>query len=83
MYYISDGKVYIRDGSGYRRVGITAKNKVIVTRELESVTVVPGSSKVKKLKDPVPATLDEVLRKFNVSEDRPVPAEDCPVQAED
>lgn len=73
MYYVSDGKVYIKDGSTYRNVGITAKDKVITHHELESVTVVPGEIVVSALTEPVALTLDELIKKFNISEENPVP----------
>ena len=43
MFYVSDGKVYVREGDHFRNVGFTAKDKVITRRELESTSVVMGS----------------------------------------
>ena len=43
MFYVSDGKVYVREGDHFRNVGFTAKDKVITRRELESTSVVMGT----------------------------------------
>lgn len=43
MFYVSDGKVYVREGNHFRNVGFTAKDKVITRRELESTSVVMGT----------------------------------------
>lgn len=32
MFYVSDGKVYVREGDHFRNVGFTAKDKVITRR---------------------------------------------------
>lgn len=72
MYYISGNKVYVKDGNAYRQVAITAKDKVVETRELESVTVTPSDTTVKKLSGATAATLDEVIKRFHISEDNPV-----------
>lgn len=73
MFYVSDGKVYIREGDRYRNVGFTAKDKVITRRELESTSVVMGTVVVDTLNDPVPLTREEVITKFGLSENNPIP----------
>lgn len=73
MLYTNGSKVYQVDDDGtVRGVQVTAKDKVVTVRELESVTVKPVR-KVKSLPDgAVPATLGEVIAKFNVSEGNPL-----------
>nr|DAG69211.1 MAG TPA: hypothetical protein [Caudoviricetes sp.] len=73
MFYVSDGKVYIREGNRYRNVGFTAKDKVITRRELESTSVVMGAVVVDTLNDPTPLTREEIITKFNLSEGNPIP----------
>lgn len=73
MFYVSDGKVYIREGDRYRNVGFTAKDKVITRRELESTSVVMGAVVVDTLSDPTPLTREEIITKFNLSEGNPIP----------
>ncbi|MCL1872966.1 MAG: hypothetical protein FWF85_02480 [Clostridiales bacterium] len=79
MYYISDGKIYMKEGKGFQEVSIIAKNKVIVTQELESVTVTSSKVKVKTLKNPQSATLEEIIAKFNLSEDNSIMGEEVVV----
>lgn len=78
MFYVSDGKVYIREGERFRNVGFTAKDKVITRRELESTSVVMGTVVVDAISDPAPLTREEIITKFNLSENNPIP-----VMAED
>lgn len=73
MFYVADGKVYVREGDRFRNVGFTAKDKVITRRELESTEVVMGTVIVDKLDNPIPATREEVIAKFNLSENNPIP----------
>ena len=62
MFYVSDGKVYVREGDHFRNVGFTAKDKVITRRELESTSVVMGT-----------VAREEIITKFNLSEENPIP----------
>lgn len=73
MFYVSDGKVYVREGDHFRNVGFTAKDKVITRRELESTSVVMGTVVVDTLSDPAPLTREEIITKFNLSEGNPIP----------
>lgn len=73
MFYVADGKVYIKEGNAYRNVGFTAKDKVITHRELESVTLVRGDVVVDSLNSPSLLTQDEIIRKFSLSEENPIP----------
>lgn len=72
MYFVSEGKVYIRDGEVYRNVGFIAKNKVIVTKELESITMVLGDVTAEELTDAVELSEKEVIAKFGLSEENPI-----------
>lgn len=74
MFYIEEGAIYEKVDGGYRNVSIIAKDKVIEVRELESVTVETSDVVVKELKgDMTPYTLDDLVKKFNVSEKNPIP----------
>lgn len=73
MFYVADGRVYIQEGDHFRNVGFTAKDKVITQRELESTEVVMGTVVVDTLDDPVLLTREEVIAKFNLSENNPIP----------
>lgn len=73
MFYVSDGKVYVREGDHFRNVGFTAKDKVITRRELESTSVVMGTVVVDTLDNPVALTREEIITKFNLSEKNPIP----------
>lgn len=73
MYYVANGKVYADVGDGkVKGVSITAKDKVVTTRELESVTPKLVGGAVDMPEGAVPCTLDMVVAKFNVSESNPV-----------
>lgn len=74
MYFIEDNAVYQWDESvqAYVNIGITAKNKVKVVKELESVSVVRGTAKKKELKSGMAYTLEEIIAKFAVSEENPL-----------
>ena len=76
MYYIENGKVYVKEGDAYRNVGVSVKNRVIVTKELESVSVTAGTELVESLKRPQVATLDEVIAKMGITEETPLIAEE-------
>lgn len=73
MFYVSDGKVYVREGNHFRNVGFTAKDKVITQRELESTSMVMGTVVVDTLDDSVALTREEIITKFNLSEKNPIP----------
>lgn len=73
MFYVSDGKVYVREGDHFRNVGFTAKDKVITRCELESTSVVMGTVVVDTLDNPVALTREEIITKFNLSESNPIP----------
>ena len=73
MFYVSDGKVYVREGDHFRNVGFTAKDKVITRRELESTSVVMGTVVVDTLDNPVALTREEIITKFSLSEENPIP----------
>ena len=73
MFYVSDGKVYVREEDHFRNVGFTAKDKVITRRELESTSVVMGTVVVDTLDNPVVLTREEIITKFNLSEKNPIP----------
>lgn len=73
MFYVSDGKVYVREGDHFRNVGFTAKDKVITRCELESTSVVMGTVVVDTLDNPVALTREEIITKFNLSEENPIP----------
>lgn len=75
MYYIHKGSVFIKDDKGaYINVSILAKNKVIVTQELESITVNENKKCViYDVEDKKPYTLEEIQNKFHLSEENPIP----------
>lgn len=71
--YLANGNVYMVGEDGLAHpTDVTAKDKVIEVRELESVTVSPQKKTVKLPKGAVPITQDELIRKFNVSEKNPL-----------
>ena len=67
MYYIdTKNRIWMESGDGFVQVGIEAKDKVTVIKELESVTVVPSIDVAQV------ATLDTIVAKFHVSEENPI-----------
>lgn len=62
----------MESGKDFVQVGVEAKDKVTVIKELESVTVVPSDIKAKKIDVASMATLDTIVKKFHVSEDNPI-----------
>lgn len=73
MLYTNGSKAYQVDADGtVHGIDVTAKDKVVEVRELESVTVAPAA-KLKSLPSgAVPVTLDELVAKFNISEQNPL-----------
>ena len=79
MFYVVDGSVYTERADGkYVNVEITGKDKVIVSRELESVTVNEGDVVIDDVGSALPCTLNTIIAKFNVSEANPVPFAEKP-----
>lgn len=73
MYYIADGKAYADAGKGkVKGIDVTAKDKVVEVRELESVTVSAVGGARALPEGAVPCTLDEVVARFHVSESNPL-----------
>lgn len=73
LYLAQDGNVYfVDDNNEAYPVEITAKDKVIETRELESVNVKVQDKKVELPEGAVPTTQEALLKKFNVSEKNPI-----------
>ena len=73
MYYIdTKNRIWMKSENGFVQVGIEAKDKVTVIKELESVTVVPSEIKAKKIDVAQVATLDTVVAKFHISEENPI-----------
>lgn len=71
--YLANGNVYTVGGDGLAHpTDVTAKDKVIEVRELESVTVSPQKKTVKLPEGAVPVTTDELIRKFGLSEKNPI-----------
>lgn len=74
MYYYDEKRnaLFIKDGDTYVNVGVTVQEKKREIVEITEVSVKRGSVKVTKFEQkPQPLTLDEVLRKFNISEAKP------------
>lgn len=70
MLYIADGQVYsVVDGECYG-CDVTAKDKVIKLRELESVTI-EQKAKVTLPAGAHPVTQDELIAKLALSENNP------------
>ena len=73
MYYIdTKNRIWEKSEEGFTQVGIEAKDKVTVIKELESVTVVPSNVTAKKIDVAQTATLDTIVAKFHVSEENPI-----------
>lgn len=71
--YLKDGKVYRVDGNGkVHGVSVRGKDKVVTTRELESVSVVDIANVSKLPEGARPVTVDELVAKFAVSESNPL-----------
>lgn len=81
MYYIKDNRVYEPHEKGFVEVSIEAKNRVVTTSELESITVTPSNYVVDKLDGATQATIDEVMARFSLSEDNPIKAKGAPKKA--
>ena len=72
-FYVSNGNVYTKLENGeVHPVGLTAKNKVVQTTELESVKVTVLPQRLQLQPDAVGATVDDLVRKFHLSEDHPI-----------
>ena len=81
MFYVSDGKVYVREGDHFRNVGFTAKDKVITRRELESTSVVMGTVVVDTLDNPVVLTREEIITKSICPRKIPFPLSRSPARS--
>ena len=73
MYYIDkQNRIYMKTEKGFNEIGIEAKDKVTVIKELESVTVVPSKRIVKTIDFAQSASLNDIVAKFHVSEENPI-----------
>ena len=72
MFYLSDGKLYIREDEGFRNISVTGKNKVVVTKELEGYTVIPSDTVVEDIKNPARVTIEEIIAQFHLTEENPI-----------
>ncbi len=82
-FYIAKGKIYMDSPEGgFQNIGVKAVDKVITVREIESIEVIPGKHTVSSLDQPELTTLDEIVRRFNVSEANPILTSDETEQAE-
>ena len=75
MYYYDEKRnaLFIKDGDVFINVGVTVKEKRREIVEIMGVSVTRGSVKVSNFEQkPQPLTLDEALRKFNISEAKPL-----------
>jgi hypothetical protein len=73
MYYIENGGVYRKEAKGFRAVSITVKEDR--NGNIKAITVTPGKETIKEVKSLQNYTLDEIVRKFGVTEDNPIKAE--------
>ena len=70
MLYVADGQVYEVVGGECFGCDVTAKDKVVETRSLESVTI-EQKGKAKLPAGAHPVTFDEMVVKLNLSEKNP------------
>lgn len=72
-YRIAESNVYAVDGEGVvHACTLTVKEKVIEKREIESITPKLGKDVLELPPNTRKATLDELLKIFNVSEKNPI-----------
>lgn len=72
MFYVADSGAYVVDDEGAcKGIGVTVVDKVTTIREIESISYKPGSATTLPA-GAVPATLQEIVAKFNVSQDNPL-----------
>lgn len=72
MFYATDDGAFLVDAEGNcTAIGINAKDKVVEVRELESISIVRGEGGQLPA-GAVPATIDEIVARFNVSEANPL-----------
>jgi len=72
MLYVAGTNVYISDAGGkVHPVNIGAKDKVIERRELDSVNFKAEKEVVELPRCAVAATADEVIARFNISQNNP------------
>lgn len=72
MFYATDDGAFLVDAEGNcTAIGINAKDKVVEVRELESISIVRGEGG-RLPAGAVPATIDEIVARFNVSEANPL-----------
>lgn len=73
MFYTSSNAAYfVGDDGVCHGLSVTATDKVVEARELASVSFSVDKSAVQLPKDAVGATLDDIVRKFAVSEENPL-----------
>lgn len=72
--YIAEGSVYVvGDDGACHGADVSAKDKVVETRTLESVTVSPRDAEVALPKGARPVTVDEMVAQLGLSEKNPCP----------
>lgn len=71
MYYIKDGMVFEPCEAGFVEISIEATRKVIVTEEIDSITITPSGHTEASLEGASVATIDEVMARFGIDEGTP------------
>lgn len=74
MYFIKDGMVFQKTEKGFVELSISAKNKVVVLPELESITIKESEHVEASLDGASAASFEEVAARFGLSEDNPIKA---------
>ena len=73
MYYTDENGAYVVDGEQCFGISVSAKDKVVERREIESLTVT-RAAECELPSGATPATLDEIVAKFAISEKNPLVA---------
>ena len=73
MYYFANDKAYFvgEDGKAHQ-MGVTVTEKKVVETQIESITPKVSKSAVKLPADAVPASLENIVARFGITEDNPL-----------
>lgn len=82
MYYTDENGAYVVDGEQCFGLSVSAKDKVVERREIESLTVT-RAAECELPSGATPATLDEIVAKFAISEKNPLVAKSEDAGGED
>jgi len=73
MYFCDkDGRVWRKEGEGFRSVGIEVEEEVVTFRKIKAIRVLPGEVVMPSFPNALPLSVREAVSRLGISEDNPL-----------